>query len=671
MLRTLFRSLLPAMLIGWMATCPAFGQSAIAKPIPVEEFGRLPRVAGMAISPDGTKIAQALNTPEFSAIAIVDLQSGKMVHGARTREEQVLRKVDWVDDTLASYTVSVTLSSSRAAPAGYYFTGPNRKLEYFRIGTADLATKKQVMLMDEDPDSWADTNLSSVFAPIEGDPGYGRMISITSPDQGGKLGVFRVNLRTGKGVLAQTASAKTINILMNAKGEIVASVDALNEKANTWALFSHQGEKRTRIAQGTSTIGSGPALFGLAEDGRLITNNAYHDEEFDSDTDRLIAVDLATGKKDVFFEVPQFDVDTVIEDPHSHRIVGARYIDEVTTRQHFFDPVLAEHYAAIQDFFADGEARLIDWSLDRSRIIIYGRASGLSAGAYYLFEPAKHMIKQIEEDYPNLPKEAVSPVQSIKYKARDGVRIPGYLTIPNGREAKNLPMVLLVHGGPHSRDVWDYDFWAQFLASRGYLVLQPNFRGSSGFGEKWQEAGMGQWGGLMQTDVEDGVAALIKAGYVDPARVCIMGASYGGYAAFAGITLTPDRYACAVSVNGVADLELMLQRTKVAAGANGFEYDWWRRSMGDPASEREKLHAASPVNLARAVKAPILVVYSTEDSVVPAEQPKAMIDKLKAANKDVQVVVLKGDDHWFSTWDGRTQFLVEIDRFLKEKMPPG
>ena len=658
-------------LIGMLALGPAFAQSTRAMPIPVEEFGRLPRVAGMAISPDGTKIAQALNTPEFSAITIVDLQSGKMVHGARTREEQVLRRVDWIDDTLASYTVSVTVASNKAAAQGYYFTGPTRKLEYFRVGTADLASKKQVMLMDEDADSWADTNLGSVFAPIEGDPGYGRMISITSPDDGGKLGVFRVNLRTGKGVLAQAVTAKTIDIVMNAKGEIVASVDALSEKANTWALFAHRDGKRNLIAQGTSRIGNGPALFGLAEDGRLITNNAFNEEEFASDTDRLIAVDLATGKKAVFFEVPQFDVDDVIVDPHSHRIVGARYIDEVTTRQHFFDPVLAAHYAEIQDFFADGEARLIDWSLDRSRFIIYGRASGLSTGAYYLFEPAKHTIKQIDEDYPNLPKEAVSPVQSIKYKARDGVRIPAYLTVPNGREAKNLPMVLLVHGGPHSRDIWDYDFWAQFLASRGYLVLQPNFRGSSGFGEKWQEAGMGQWGGLMQTDVEDGVAALIKAGYVDPARVCIMGASYGGYAAFAGITLTPDRYACAVSVNGVADLELMLERTKITAGANGAAYDWWRLSMGDPASEREKLHAASPVNQARAVKTPVLVVYSTEDSVVPAEQPKAMIRELKAANKDVQVVVLKGDDHWFSTWEGRTQFLVEIDRFLKQKMPPG
>lgn len=671
MLRAIFRAFLPVVLIGMLALGPAFAQSTPATPIPLEEFGRLPRVAGMAISPDGTKIAQALNTPEFSAVTIVDLQSGKMVHGARTREEQVLRKVDWIDDTLASYTVSVTLSSNRAAPAGYYFTGPNRKLEYFRIGTADLATKKQVMLMDEDADSWADTNLSSVFAPIEGDPGYGRMISITSPDDGGKLGVFRVNLRTGKGVLAQAATAKTIDIVLNAKGEIVASVDALSEKANTWALFAHRDGKRNLIAQGTSRIGNGPVLFGLTEDGKLITNNAYNEEEFASDTDRLIAVDLATGKKAVFFEVPQFDVDGVIEDPHSHRIVGARYIDELTTRQHFFDPVLAAHYAAIQDFFADGEARLIDWSLDRSRFIIYGRASGLSAGAYYLFEPDKNTIKQIAEDYPNLAKEAISPVQSIKYKARDGVRIPAYLTVPNGREAKNLPMVLLVHGGPHSRDIWDYDFWAQFLASRGYLVLQPNFRGSSGFGEKWQEAGMGQWGGLMQTDVEDGVAALIKAGYVDPARVCIMGASYGGYAAFAGITLTPDRYACAVSVNGVADLELMLERTKVTAGANGAAYDWWRNSMGDPASEREKLRAASPVNQARAVKTPVLIVYSTEDSVVPAEQPKAMIRELKAANKDVQVVVLKGDDHWLSTWDGRTQFLVEIDRFLREKMPPG
>ncbi len=666
--RTMLRALL---LLLWIGIEPVFGQSASPAEIPAQEFGRLPQVAGMAISPDGTKIAEALNTPEFSVVAIVDLESAKMVYGARTQEDQVLRGVDWIDSDLARYTFSTTIPSDRAAAAGYYFTGARRQLEYFRTGTADLKTRKQVLLMDREADSWADTNLSYVLAPIEGDPGFGRMISRTSPDAGAKLAVFRVNLRSGSASVTATATPKTRAIELDPSGKIVASIDTLDEKANIWALYAHGEGPRRKIAEGQSLTGLGPALFGLAADGRLITSNAYDDEALEGDTDKLIAVDLKTGEKSVFFEIPGFDVDGVIMDPHTHLIIGARYTDAFTERQHFFDSTLVSYYEAIQDFFADGEARLIDWSRDRARFIVYGRTSELSAGNYYLFEPADRKLTRITSDYPDLPEAAISPVQSIKFKARDGVRIPGYLTVPRGREAKNLPLILLVHGGPHSRDVWQYDFWSQFLASRGYAVLQPNFRGSSGFGRKWESAGKGQWGGLMQTDAEDGVAALIKAGMVDGSRVCIMGASYGGYAALAGITLTPDRYACAVSVNGVSDLELMLRRTKENSGGNSSVYDFWRGSMGDPSTALEKLRAASPVHLAQAVKAPVLVVYSTEDSVVPAEQPKAMINALKAANKNVQTVVLKGDDHWFSTWDGRTQFLVEIDRFLKEKMPPG
>lgn len=670
MLRSAMLSLGLGLVAGLIGIGPARSQTAAPAPIPVEAFGRLPQVASVAISPDGKKIAQALNTPSFSIVSVVDLGSNKMIHGKRTGEGQVLRNVGWVDDNLATYTLSVTKSSGEATPQGWYFRGTPRQLEYFRIGTADLATGKQAILMDEEGDSWADTNLSYVLAPIEGDVGYGRMISRTSPEAGAKLAVFRVNLRSGRASVTEKANTETISIAMNSKGEMIASVDMLDEKANTWALFSHRDGQRKMLAQGVSGIGLGPTLLGLARDGRLITTNAYNDEALLSDTDRLIAIDLASGEKHVFFEDPRFDVSSVITDPHSHLVVGVAFIDDFTWRQHFFDADLAQSYDALQQHFDAGEARLVDWSRDRSRLIVYARASGLSAGAYYLYEPGGNSLRKLVSDYPDLPEAAVSPVQSITYKARDGVRIPAYITTPRETPVKNLPMVLLVHGGPHSRDIWDYDYWSQFLASRGYVVLQPNFRGSSGFGTKWEAAGKGQWGGLMQTDAEDGVAALIKAGYVDPARVCIMGASYGGYAAFAGITLTPDRYACAVSVNGVADLELMLRRTKEATDKNSAVYDWWRQSMGDPSTDREKLRAASPVHLAQAVKAPVLVIYSTEDSVVPAEQPKAMINELKAAKKDVQVSVLKGDDHWLSTWEGRTQFLREIDRFLKEKMPP-
>jgi dipeptidyl aminopeptidase/acylaminoacyl peptidase len=212
----------------------------------------------------------------------------------------------------------------------------------------------------------------------------------------------------------------------------------------------------------------------------------------------------------------------------------------------------------------------------------------------------------------------------------------------------------------------DFDWWAAFLASRGYAVLQPNFRGSSGYGAAWEEAGRGQWGdGVMQTDVEDGVAALERAGIAAPGRACIVGASYGGYAALAGAALTPHRYRCAVSVAGVSDLGVMLAQTeRQSGGEDSLASDWWRASIGDRREDRDRIRSVSPALLADRVRIPVLLIHGTDDSVVPIDQSRRMLRALESLNKDVRFVELRGDDHWLSDAPTRIQMLREIESFL-------
>jgi dipeptidyl aminopeptidase/acylaminoacyl peptidase len=256
----------------------------------------------------------------------------------------------------------------------------------------------------------------------------------------------------------------------------------------------------------------------------------------------------------------------------------------------------------------------------------------------------------------------------LTYPARDGVRIPAYLTLPSG-EAHNLPLILLVHGGPGARDTMKFDWWAAFLAARGYAVLQPNFRGSSGYGGAWERAGLGEWGGVMQTDVEDGIAPLARAGIVDPTRVCIVGGSYGGYAALAGATLTPDRYRCAVSVAGISDLVEFVRLRELQAGSASMQADYWRRSIGDRRDQGAHMRAISPANLADRVQIPILLIHGTDDTVVPINQSRVMRDRLQAAGKTVRYVELQGDDHWLSHAPTRVQMLRELDAFLAVNLP--
>ena len=249
------------------------------------------------------------------------------------------------------------------------------------------------------------------------------------------------------------------------------------------------------------------------------------------------------------------------------------------------------------------------------------------------------------------------------------MRVPAYLTLPPRREARNLPLIVLVHGGPASRDTLNFDYWAAFLASRGYAVFQPNFRGSDGYGAAWERAGWRQWGGLMQTDVEDGIGPLARAGIIDASRVCIVGASYGGYAALAGVTLTPDLYRCAASFAGLSDLPEFLRQRAAQTGAESITADYWRLSIGDRAEDREALRGVSPAYLAERVRAPILLIHGTDDSIVPIDQSRRMLRALNQAGKNVRFVELRGDDHHLSDAETRIQMLRELEAFLTQHNP--
>jgi dipeptidyl aminopeptidase/acylaminoacyl peptidase len=277
---------------------------------------------------------------------------------------------------------------------------------------------------------------------------------------------------------------------------------------------------------------------------------------------------------------------------------------------------------------------------------------------YYLVDFQTHTAEIVGEEYPALATAKLGEVSTISYKARDGQDIPAYLTLPPGAEPHGLPLVVLPHGGPESRDYPTFDWWAQFLASRGYAVLKPQFRGSTGFGEAFRKAGYRQWGGLMQDDVSDGVAAMISRGIADPKRVCIVGASYGGYAALAGAAFTPSLYKCAVSINGVSNLPEMLGYLLRREGP----VSYWREHVGD--SFDPALVAKSPGHAAQGITAAILLMHATNDTVVPFRQSEGMARALKFENKPAELIELRAEDHWLSQGETRIRMLRALEKFL-------
>ncbi len=240
----------------------------------------------------------------------------------------------------------------------------------------------------------------------------------------------------------------------------------------------------------------------------------------------------------------------------------------------------------------------------------------------------------------------------INYKARDGKELTGYLTAPAAADPKaKLPLVLMPHGGPEMRDSLSFNPWVQYLVARGYAVFQPNFRGSAGFGRAFAESGYGEWGRKMQDDLTDAVKTLVDQGPVDPARMCIVGASYGGYAALAGAALTPDLYKCAVSIAGISDLEDFIGWRKRNWGSDSEGYTYWLKAIGDPDKDEARLREVSPLAQAGRIKIPLLLIHGNEDFIVPIAQSKAMKKALDKTGRKTELITLKDEGH--SYWSDR------------------
>jgi len=273
--------------------------------------------------------------------------------------------------------------------------------------------------------------------------------------------------------------------------------------------------------------------------------------------------------------------------------------------------------------------------------------------------------------YKDITPEDIAEVKAISYKAADGTEIPAYLTLPKGREAKNLPLIVLPHGGPAARDEPGFDWWAQAIASRGYAVLQPQFRGSDGFGLEFMTIGYGEWGRKMQSDLSAGVRTLASDGTIDPKRVCIVGASYGGYAAMAGPTLDPGVYRCAVAVAGISDPRGFVRwRASNGFGEDSSQTLYWDRFMGMKGVDDPAFDEIAPIKHIDKVTVPILLIHGKDDTVVPISQSEDFADALTDAKKDVTLVKLPGEDHWLSRAETRTEMLDATVDFLEKNNPP-
>jgi dipeptidyl aminopeptidase/acylaminoacyl peptidase len=474
--------------------------------------------------------------------------------------------------------------------------------------------------------------------------------------------LFRIDLDTGHTTLVEHGSPLAQGWLVDAGGNVLVEAD-YNAQKNLWTLKRKTDDDWQAIATIAAPIDV-PELSGMSEDGSAVLVRTFNNKG-----SALRAYSATTGAPVAVPSGTEF-LGGFVEDPVTHRAIAT--LDDATRLDYaFFSPANKALWQRIRNVFSDSnQVELASWSDDKTKIVLH--VFGPNEGDQYtLLDLTANTATPIGPVRADVGQYETAPIQAIAYSAADGLQIPAYLTLPRGVPAKALPLVVFPHGGPADRDEYGFDWWAQAMASRGYAVLQPEFRGSDGYGWDFLSAGFGEWGRKMQTDLSDGVRALAAQGTIDPKRVCIVGASYGGYAALAGATLDTGVYRCAASIAGISGLHDFLRwRESRDNSDDDTTTRYWLRFLGAASDDDPVLDQLSPTKHVDMVTIPILLIHGKDDTVVPIDQSEDMADALKDAKKDVTLVELEDEDHWLSRARTREQMLETLMDFLGKNNPP-
>ncbi len=595
-------------------------------PIPVRDFFRNPERGLFRISPDGKTLAFMQPFERRMNIYVQPLAGGEPVR--------------------------LTNETARDIP-NHFWKGPNR-LVYVKDFGGD--ENFHVVAVTKDGSGSKDlTPFDGVRAQMIDDLRDFPDVLLVGLNKRNKevFDAYRLDLKIGELTLVAENPGNITSWLTDHAGNIRGA--QTSDGVNTSFLYREGASGPFQTVLTTSFRDSFNPLF-FTFDNKLL----YAASNLGRDKQAIVLVDPATAKEQkVLFEHPDVDIDSM---SYSHKRKVLTTINYVTWKpqRKYLDAETERIFAALEKQLPGYEFGIQSMTDDEDRMIV-AAYNDRTPGMRYLYDVKTDKLAKLGEIAPWLPQAKMATMKPIVYKSRDGLTINGYITLPNGKDAKNLPVIVNPHGGPWARDVWGWNPEVQMLANRGYAVLQMNFRGSTGYGRSFWQASFKQWGRNMQDDITDGVEYLVREGIGDPKRICIYGGSYGGYATLAGVAYTPNLYACAVDYVGVSNLFTFLNTIPPYWKPY---LDMFHEMVGDPEKDKALLTETSPALNADRIKTPLFVAQGARDPRVNIDESNQMVKALKARGVDVPYMVKENEGHGFRNEENQFDFYEAMERFL-------
>ncbi|MDQ0465282.1 dipeptidyl aminopeptidase/acylaminoacyl peptidase [Caulobacter ginsengisoli] len=652
----------PALTAAMAAWTRAVAADAVTPPT-VAELMKKPEVLGASLSPDGQRIAilREQRQGEKRVAFVLIVKADDLAAAPRTvvLGDYDPMQVVWANNDRLLVTLAMDHDANGLKIKGVY-DGSIENITIYRAMAIGADGSNPVIMVGNRTNAITDSlDLSRIVDMLADDPDN-VIMQIWDPGPS-QWTLQKVNVNTGVAVRYEAGSKSTYAWDFQ-NGVPVVRYDSATTRRTAVNIFVRpQGAADwTFYRKVRSDFGELPAEFEIiaASPERDVLWAMELPEGEDAQVIRKF--DLRTRTLgEVVARQPGRGVDGMLVD-NNQLLVGVRYTEDRTSYQ-FADKSFQGHFKGMNAFF-ENKANVFLFDVDDAHNRFLAHVSGpQQAPAYYLYDRKAVRFDVLGDSRPWLGGR-LAPMETLKIKARDGLDLTAYLTTPITPATGPLPMVVVPHGGPQVRDQSGYDHLVQALAAQGWLVLQPNYRGSTGYGRAFAEAGHHHWGDAMQWDVEDCVDSLVKAGRADPKRLAILGGSYGGYAALMGGILKPDLYRCVVSRAGPSDLPKTLADVRGQGDAE--IYRWWTDLIGDPARDAAMLRAASPALRAAEMKAPVLLFHGTKDPVVDVFASRDMNAALKQAGKAVTYVEVKGEGHGGWKDEHETTWLEQSVAFI-------